>query len=48
MAEKEFLPELHAALDTAERDYRYKGIGPDWAALAKMVVEAAKGQVAGG
>ncbi len=35
-------PELYEAIDLAEREYRYKGIGPDWGLLAKMIADAQK------
>ena len=43
--EAEQWPELHKAIDTAEREYRYKGNGPDWEMLAK-VIGTVKGAVA--
>jgi hypothetical protein len=35
--EAEAWPELWAAIDVAEREYRYKGVGPDWVKLAEKV-----------
>jgi len=38
MDEAEEWPELHDAIDSAEREYRYRGIGPDWEMIAGMIV----------
>jgi hypothetical protein len=35
--EAEQWPELHKAIDTAEREYRYKGNGPDWREIFGMI-----------
>lgn len=35
--EAEQWPELRNAIDEAEREYRYKGVGPDWEALAGII-----------
>ncbi len=36
MDEAQEWPALHDAIDIAEREYRYKGTGPDWEVLAKF------------
>ena len=35
--EAEQWPALHDAIDAAERDYRYRGVGPDWQKLAELL-----------
>ena len=35
--EAEQWTELHNRIDTAEREYRYKGNGPDWVSLAEAI-----------
>lgn len=45
--EAEEWPALHDAIDEAERGYRYKGLGPDWDAIAKMIGEVQPAEIAG-
>jgi len=39
-------PPLHVALDAAEREYRYRGVGPNWEELARLIQEVVDAQPA--
>ena len=40
-------PKLHGVIDAAEREYRYKGTGPDWERIATIIAETTAAQLSG-